>query len=116
MRPTQIISVAFKLLLGSIIFGLLLGSLILLIFSKPPQEKPLPFDPKQTTCFIFDMKPAGWTLVTEKNRMEVSLLVAQGKAEWMEAETTTCYRRYPDKSLGDKIILRNEWYQKKKYR
>lgn len=75
-----------------------------------------PFDPKHTTCFIFDMSKAGWTLVTEKNRYWVSEQVSLGKVEWMEAETTTCYRRYPDKSLGEKIILRNEWYQKRRLR
>lgn len=82
--------------------------------ATPKQQ--ISFDPKQTTCFVFDMKPGGWTLVTEKNRYWVSEQVSLGKVEWMEAETTTCYRRYPDKSLGEKIILRNEWYQKKKYR
>ena len=79
-------------------------------------NKIISLDPKHTTCFIFDMRPAGWFLVTEKNRYWVSQQVADGKVEWMEAETTTCYRRYPDRRLGEKIILKNEWYQKRRYR
>lgn len=85
---------------------------------KPAETKTeVSFDPKQTTCFFFDMNPGrrkdSWFPVTERNRYRVSEGVSLGKYEWKEMETTTCYKRYPDKSIGEPIVLRNEWYKRK---
>ena len=82
---------------------------------KEPAKKEVLFDPKNTTCFLFDMTKAGWILGTENNRDNYSRLVKLKKYDFLEAETTTCYKRYPDKKLGEPTRLRNEWFKKKRF-
>ena len=124
MKLQTAISIGFALVGAA--GGLAAGTAIARNFYATPIQAPSPtplppghiiIDPAHTVCFMFDMKPAGWALGTERKRADIGDLVRRGKVDWTEAQTLTCYQKNaPGVADGKPFTLRQEWYHWRRYR
>ena len=74
------------------------------------------FDPKRTSCFVFDMSHVGWKPVQKDERHGISVEVNARRAEYkLQHEGADCYRRDEHFLLREKIAtLPVEWYRQRK--
>lgn len=75
------------------------------------------FDPRKTSCLVFDYTVAGWQPVQAEKRGFISLLVNQGRAEYNFAHNAIdCYARDPNSiNLGEHVAtLPSEFWKWKR--
>jgi len=104
--------------LSSLMFVL---GIVMLVFSVTRANPECPagmvcINPKQVSCFVFDMSHVGWRPVPKDERHSLSVEVAARRAEYkLQPEGVDCYRRDEHFLLREKIAtLPVEWWRPRK--